>query len=385
MGNALKIAKESLLRARRRSAKLPRSRPQIGFTLIELLVVMVIVMMLVGLLLPAVQRARAAARRISCVNNLKQVGLAIANYESQSRQYPPSWQAPAVIDPLSTNIAGWSTQALLLPYLEQGALYSNVNFNAPYTAGNLITMADGNTEELIAMRVPTYLCPSEERDEQRISGGVPLHYPLNYAVNLGTWFVWDPATKRGGPGSFHPSSILTDGSFGDGLSFTIAMAEVKGWNPYYRNLGETDPANLPMPVAPLDPLDPATPSPICSLGGDFKTSSGHTEWVDGRSHQIGFTTTFRPNERVLCTESGEEYDVDWTNWQEGRLQTAGTLGTEPPTYAAVTARSYHPDGVNVAMMDGSVRWFANTVNLGVWQAYSTRSGKEVIPPDQQGR
>ncbi len=359
-----------------------RGESQAAFTLIELLVVMVVIGLLVGLLLPAVQRARAAARRASCLNNMKQIGLAIANYEAQTGYFPPSWQPPTIIDPTSTNIAGWSTQALLLPYLEQGTLFDDIDFNESYTAGNPITMADGTTEELSAMRVPTYLCPSEERDEQRLSGGVPLHYPLNYAVNLGTWFVWDPATRKGGPGSFHPHSILTDGSFRDGLSFTMAVAEVKGWNPYYRNLGETDPANLPLP----DALLPPDPSLICTLGGpDFKTSSGHTEWVDGRAHQIGFTTRFRPNEKVLCTQSGEEYDVDWTNWQEGKLLTAGTLGTEPPTYAAVTARSYHSGGVNVSMMDGSVRWFADTINRGVWQAYSTRSGGETIPPDQQGR
>ncbi len=301
------------------------------------------------------------------------------NYESQNRQFPPSWQAPAVIDPLSDNIAGWSAQALLLPHLEQSGLFDNIDFNQDYNAVNPITLADGTTSLLRAMRVPTYLCPSEERDESRLNGsGVPRDYPINYAVNLGTWLVWDPATQRGGLGAFHPNSTLTDGSFGDG------MAEVKGWNPYYRNLGAAGP--LPMPVAPLDPSDPTTPSPICSLGGDFKASSGHTEWVDGRAHQIGFTTTFRPNESVLCTESGEQFDVDWTNWQEGKLLTAGDpLSVGPPTYAAVTARSYHGDGVNVTMMDGSVRWFSNTVNLGVWQAFSTRSGKEIIPSDQQGR
>jgi prepilin-type processing-associated H-X9-DG protein len=214
------------------------------------------------------------------------------------------------------------------------------------------------------MRVPTYLCPSELRDEVRISDGVPEHYPLNYAVNLGVWFVWDPASKLGGSGIFYPDSRLKASQIRDGLSFTLCAAEVKAWNPYYRN------------AALAGSLESPTPSDICDLGGILKTNSGHTEWVDGRAHQIGFTTTFRPNEKVLCEEGGVVYDVDWTNQQEGK-------STSVPTYAAVTARSYHGGGVNVVMMDGSVRWFDDEINLGVWRAYSTRDDGELIPDEAQ--
>ncbi|HYW81255.1 MAG TPA: DUF1559 domain-containing protein [Thermoguttaceae bacterium] len=336
-----------------------------AFTLIELLVVMVIVGILIGMLVPAVQAARESARRTSCSNQLRQITLAVANHEAQNRHYPPSWKS--TVPDASGNVNGWSTLALLLPNLEQSPLVSNVDFELGYEAATDIQTADGTVNLLGSMRIPTYLCPSERRDEVRLSGGVPTHYPLNYAMNLGVWFVWDPATRRGGEGAFYPESNLRAAEFRDGLSYTLCAAEVKAWNPYYRNAGLA-----------ADPGMPAAPSDVCGLGGDFKSNSGHTEWVDGRAHQVGFTSTFRPNTQVLCNNAGTTYDVDWTNQQEGKSTTAAT-------YAAVTARSYHTGGVNTAMMDGSVRWFADDVSLGVWQAYSTRDGGEIIPSEGQGR
>jgi len=126
--------------------------------------------------------------------------------------------------------------------------------------------------------------------------------------------------------------------------------------------------------------DPGLPTPdaVCGLGGQFKTNSGHTEWVDGRAHQIGFTTTFQPNTEVRCVQNGETYDIDWTNQQEGK-------STTTPTYAAITARSHHVGGVNATMMDGSVRWFSDEIDLGVWRAYSTRENGDVIPSSEQGQ
>ena len=308
---------------------------------------MVIIGLLIAMLVPAVQAAREAARRTSCSNNMRQMVLGVANFEAQSRHYPPSWK-PTAPD-ANGEINGWSAQALLLPHLEQMQLVSNIDFELSYQNAKNIQTADGVTTRLSAMRIPTYLCPSEPRDEVRFSGGAAEHYPLNYAVNLGVWFVWDPATGRGGDGAFYPDSRLTAGEFRDGLSFTICAAEVKAWNPYFRNAALATDPGIP------------TASGVCGLGGDFKANSGHTEWVDGRAHQIGFTTTFRPNTVVECIQNGETYDVDWTNQQEGKSDTVAT-------YAAVTARSHHEGGVNVSMMDGSVRWFANDVNLGVWRA-----------------
>lgn len=330
-----------------------------GFTLIELLVVITIIAILVSILFPAVQAARESARQNQCRNNLRQFGIALAAFESNRRHYPASWNrtepnADGTID-------GWSGQALLLPYLEQDATFDRIDFNFSYNLAPPVTTADGETLLLSALRNPTFLCPSEIRDEVRFSGGAKKHYPLNYALNCGVWFVYDPATRTGGEGVFYPESNLRADQIVDGMSNTIAMAEVKGWNPYYRNSANA------MSTLP-------TTSDICTLGaaGAFKTNSGHTEWVDGRVHQIGFTTTFAPNTHVICTEGGVDYDVDFTNQQEGRSSTV-------PTYAAVTARSYHEGKVNVLLMDGSVRSVDDRIELGVWRALSTRAGKDILP------
>jgi prepilin-type N-terminal cleavage/methylation domain-containing protein len=146
----------------------------------------------------------------------------------------------------------------------------------------------------------------------------------------------------------------------NGLSNTLAVAEVKAYTPYYRNAAYSD---LTIPL---------TPAELCALGGDFKSESGHTEWVDGRGHQTGFTTVFTPNSRVPCTQGGQMYDVDWTNQQEGKSTTVAT-------YAAVTARSFHPGVVNTMLLDGSVRPVADSVELTAWRALSTRAGGESVP------
>jgi len=341
-----------------------RQKRRAAFTLIEILVVLVIIGLLIGILLPAVQRAREAARTTACAGNLRQVALAVANFEGRNHYYPSSWR-PTAPD-ANGNIAGWSAQAQLLPYLEQSPVYSQINFNKGYDEATDIKTADGVSTKLSAVRIPTYVCPSEKRDEAVISNGQQTNYPLNYAMNLGVWFVYDPGTKQGGLGPFYPASRVRTSEVTDGLSYTLCAAEVKAWQPYYRNAAKTGTLNLP---AAAD---------VCGLGGDFKTSSGHTEWVDGRVNQIGFTATFAPNTPVLCDSNGTSYDVDWTNQQEGKSTTV-------PTYAAITARSYHVGGVNTVLLDGSVRWIADEIDLGVWQAYATRSGGEIIPASAQGR
>lgn len=354
-----------------------------AFTLIELLVVMIIIGLLVALLVPGVQAAREAARRSSCINNLRQIGLALHNHENAKGFLPPSWKPTFPVSTMAPDIDGWSMPAQLLPYLEQKVTESRIDFEQSYTLAIPVVTADGKLTQISALRTPTYLCPSEVRDEVRLSGGVPQHYPINYGANLGIWFVWDPATETGGPGAFYPNSRLTAGSFQDGLSNTLSVAEVKGWNAYYRNQGDVQ-ANLDAVWDPtVDPIyQLVNPNVISTLTGaaQFKSNSGHTEWVDGRSHQIGFTTLFRPNTQVIATVNGVNYDVDWTNWQEGKDFANGGAG-DPPTYAAVTARSYHGSTVNVLLMDGSARSVDDSIDIGVWRALSTRAGGEMLPDD----
>ncbi len=345
-----------------------RSTRRPGFTLVELLVVMVIIGLLMGLLIPGVQAAREAARKTASQNNLKQIGLAWHNYEAARTHYPPSWSAREFVYS-STFVAadGWSAHVLLLPYLEQKVAFDNIDLNVGYGVSNVVTTADGKSLELGGLRIDTYVSPAEIRDEPRFDGTVANNYPVSYAFNLGTWFVWDPATGRGGDGAAFPHSRLTAGDFTDGLSSTMCASEVKGWQPYYRNAaiaGSTLAASIPANAAAIEALGIGT-------SGNFKPDTGHTEWIDGRAHQAGFTTVFRPNTKVIVTNGGVTYDADWTNQQEGKA--------DAPTYAAVTSRSYHSGIVNVLMMDGTVRTVNEDIALGVWRAAGTRAGAELMP------
>ena len=333
-----------------------------AFTLVELLVVIAIIGILIGMLLPAVQQVREAARRITCANNLRQMALATLNYESGFMKFPASWKPPVgvVFADSSGDVSGWSAQAQILPYLEQGNLESKIDFNLDYNNTPPIVI-DGQTVAMASARIPIYQCPSETNSTTRFNdAGEAIHHPLNYASNAGDWFVWDPTGNQNGQGALAVNKRLSIGSISDGTSNTMLYGEVKAYTPYLRNAGIE--GDIAMPTDPAE---------ISGLGGEFKTNSGHTEWVDGRAHQASFTATFAPNTVVLHVDGSEEYDVDWNNQQEGRSRTART-------YAAVTARSFHNGGVNVCRADGSTDFRSDDVNLVTWQAFSTRAGGEVL-------
>ena len=322
-----------------------RSKPR-GFTLIELLVVIAIIAVLIGLLLPAVQKVREAAARSKCQNNLKQLGLAIHNYEGANGYFPPGGSYP-----VGAIAVSFSMQAVILPYIEQANLQKLIDFNLSYTVQPLVTQ----------QRVPTLICPSDINDRARQDGAV-THYPCNYAANMGTWFVYDPITGVGGDGALPVNGRLRATDFTDGTSNTLGMAEVKAYTPYLRDGGNPNGYS----VAP-----PSSPAQVVAYGGNFKADSGHTEWVDARVHQSGFTTVFTPNTKVLVNNGGTTYDIDFNSSREGST-------TNRQTYAAVTARSYHSGGVvNILLMDGSVRSVASSISLGTWRGMGTRNGGEV--------
>jgi prepilin-type N-terminal cleavage/methylation domain-containing protein len=331
-------------------------RHRVGFTLVELLVVMAIVGILVALLLPAIQAAREAARRSQCANNLRQLGLAVQNYESVYKRLPAS--TVVNLNTLSTaNNLAWGIHGRILEFLEQAHLYSQVD----------ITQAWDSQTVIDSLRIPVYSCPSDPGSSRLRDpgGGKAKLFPTTYGFNMGTWFVFNPSTGQGGDGVFFPNSHLSTASILDGTSNTLLASEVKAWQPYTRNGG---PPNTAMPN------DAAAASATVASGAQYK-DTGHTEWPDGRVHHTGFTATLTPNTVVPYTTGGQVVDADYNSWQEGANGSAGV-----PTYAVITARSYHSGLVQTAMVDGSVRPLPSTIDLNVWRALATRAGGEVVPP-----
>jgi len=326
----------------------PILRRSSGFTLIELLVVIAIIAVLIALLLPAVQQAREAARRVQCKNNLKQMGLALHNYLDVHTCFPPLGCYPA------GSFGQWKTfsaQARLLPYLEQANLQNLIDWSRPYDVQGNVT----------GVRVPTYLCPDEINDHPYPDDDIFV-YPINYGVNMGTWFVFDRGTAAKGDGAFGSNSKLQPRDIVDGTSNTLGAAEVKAGQFYLRNSGQ--------PPA-LGVAAPTSPDQVAAFGGTFK-DSGHTEWAEGEVHHTGFTTTFTPNTRVPYNNAGTIVDIDFNSCRES------WAGCNTPTYAVVTARSYHEGIVQCLLMDGSARAIGENIDRSVWRALGTRQGSEVI-------
>jgi prepilin-type N-terminal cleavage/methylation domain-containing protein len=327
-----------------------------GFTLVELLVVIAIIGVLVALLLPAIQAAREAARRSQCTNNLKQLGLAVLNFESARRHLPPSALVDLTVTTTGNN-GSWGVHGRVLPYMEQENLRKLVNIEQAWDLQLAIS----------GVRISTFQCPSDVRsgEVRDPGGGKALLYATNYGFNMGVWFVFNPTLNEGGEGAFYPNSDLPLARFGDGTSNTLLAAELKAWQPYTRN-GGTPSATPPATVAEAQPL--------VASGAEFK-DTGHTEWPDGRVHHTGFTTAMTPNTAVPYTSGAETLDADYNSWQEGKNGGAGQ-----PTYAIVTSRSHHPSQVQVAMVDGSARSVADSIDLFTWRAMSTRDAGETVTP-----
>jgi prepilin-type N-terminal cleavage/methylation domain-containing protein/prepilin-type processing-associated H-X9-DG protein len=313
-----------------------------GFTLVELLVVIAVIAVLVGLLLPAVQAAREAMRRAHCANNLKQLALAVHNYHDANNAVPPTGVAPV---PAANN---FSLKARLLPFIEQGPTFDALNMGFPD--------ADGPNTTVNRLRVALLLCPSD--------GNVPnpdrsYH---SYPNNLGTWKYNHggapdgPAYRLADPASGHAISLA---SIGDGLSATAIFSE------FVRGDGTTSSGGSPQVYAggipeatrPLDLLAAA-----CEAATAARFGHKGEEWLDHDCGQGGGYSHVQPPNRRACT------DLD--------------LGAPHASdHTIIGASSNHPGGVNVAFLDGSVRFTRDAIARPTWIALGTRGGAEVVDHD----
>ncbi|TWU58331.1 DUF1559 domain-containing protein [Rubripirellula reticaptiva] len=345
-----------------------------GFTLVELLVVIAIIGILVGLLLPAVQSAREAARRMQCSNNLKQITLAMHNYESTHRKLPANYTIG------SGTSGNFSIFAQMAPFYEEGNVLDMIHFDRPLNVGCCPGTLVSPHDTAAATAIPTLSCPSESQDRTffvtSLSGNGPTqpYSGTNYAMNTGT-----------GVGTLYDTRVPTDGvlwinskvgfeAITDGLSNTAAFSEhllgVLEQSP-------TEPANdmlrrrtmfnvtcafisRSMPPAvpgmtgyilPADPNQMEAYTRASSLHRGWSGQRG-AGWINGREYWTGYTHYHPPQSGIP--------DMQSCGW--------GVFG----------ARSNHPGGVHMARCDGSVNFVNESIDLEVWRSLGTRNGHEVI-------
>ncbi|QEH38298.1 Type II secretion system protein G precursor [Aquisphaera giovannonii] len=328
-----------------------------GFTLIELLVVIAIIAVLIALLLPAVQSAREAARRIHCVNNLKQLGLAVMNYENANGALPPQQTMVIVGNNQPTSYTSWGVSARLAPFMEMGPMYNAMNFSLKYS--------DKPNTTVSYLQIKYLLCPSDVTTEPA-DPAKPFGVS-NYGWSVGDWYVFGGGGAQTNRSAFAVNVSRTVAAFTDGLSNTLLAAEVKAKQPLYKSCA------TPAGLSPTSyPMDLATGAALITQNytNGCKADTGHAKWSIGSACYDGFTTAMTPQYQVLVGTPQVDVDYDTNDENNGG-----------PTYAAITSRSYHPGGVNTLFGDGSVRFIKSSVSLPTWRALGTIAGGEVISAD----
>jgi prepilin-type processing-associated H-X9-DG protein len=327
--------------------------------------------LLIALLLPAVQSAREAARRMQCSSNLKQLGLGLLQYESTMGNFPP-----ALVLSGRGNIidwtGGWSVNSRLLIFVEQGSLFNAINYS-------MSQVAPANST-VLTQQVRLFICPSEVYPEPYDTGSL-LTCTSNYAWCEGDWYVWGGIAGLPSRSAFSPNRSRRISEFVDGLSSTLMASEVKA-----RQVQQVNCTNLASLMSPTQVLPTSYPpgEVVPSFTSQSTLSdSGHSSWADGQVAQSGMTTAWPPNTSVTLNSIGEK-DPDGTgtlmNYDLDLIGTPESSGG--PTYAAVIPRSYHPGGVNCLFGDGSVHFIKNSTNGITWRALGTVSEREIISSDQ---
>ena len=354
----------------------PPPRPH-GFTLVELLVVIAIIGTLIGLLLPAVQAAREVARLSSCQNNLKQMGIAVANHVDAKGRLP----RVAVYDATQSTATGnrwygttsWNANWYLLPFLEQQAMY-NAGMNWEKTqAASAVNIGNNSTPKSDTIVISTFKCPSDTNASLS-----PLRH--SYSYNLGDrYYAGSGVNSLFGNTDFHSDPPITSRARGpfmhnvglgfkdmtDGLSTTIALAETlcAGYGTDQTAGGYTVYGTWPVnDLAAGVRQDPTNPANCWNRwnGNGFKSPSyliepyrvNGTDWRIARANNIGFNTIMPPN-GPTCTD-----------------ETNGGI---------LTAKSRHNGGVSVVMLDGAVRFVTETIDCGTKTSEKTFTSSGASP------
>lgn len=335
------------------------AKARLGFTLIELLVVIAIIGVLIALLLPAVQAAREAARRAQCANNLKQLGVALHNYESSIGTFPIGdiW-----LDPQRGCDSNWQLghawMSLILGQMEQSTIYNSVNYALPYDRSANVTC--------YLATISSYICPSDLRAEKMPPGYIGLIQSSYAGVrglteNLG--YTWTPGA--GAPNAQRCFAIDSEGVFGRSIAYSIADILDGTSNTFA--VGETsrfkdEPGGSPFNFGHIGSawVGPSWVSGTTSWPEDVRVSSG--AYVVPRLN----APPNRINATTVLTSVGP---LAWVNQPASLL--LGQFGF----------RSLHPGGAQFLFCDGSVRFVKDAVARNTYRALGTRAGGEVISFD----
>ena len=334
-------------------------RSKIGFTLVELLVVIAIIGILIALLLPAVQAAREAARRSQCTNQLKQIALAFHNYHDVYRTFPrqsygvmnPNGQSPdcgTSCGCMTNNGGGWvgnNVFTMILPYVEQRAVYDRYDFRCPHIWGN-------NANLIASARIGTFRCPSDTFRQQWSQ--------INYGICKGpNWGYWVGGVNANGMFQLWSETGMSDVT--DGLSNTIMLGEILTGDdddgPY--SVGDVV-RNQPLPNYDAFPTQASVDAygQLCETNKSNNNSRVGYNW-GSTAMNAAINTIAPPN---YMYPSGQNCGGCWISDSDGNFP----------------SRSKHPGGVNVALGDGSVRFVGQTIEFNLWQALGSRNGRETV-------